>query len=161
MNQLSFPEPCAENAYLAEHIHLMQESLRQSTKRDFTDCGLKITANLAKDIYYAPFVVVSHNTDPDPIFNYANLTAQKLFEMTWQEFTALPSRQSAEPPNQDERAQLLETVATKGFCENYTGIRISKNQRRFYIQDALVWNLVDLAQKYYGQAAICHRWQYL
>lgn len=161
MPSLSFPEPHTANGYLAEHVNLMQESLRQLTGRDFTNYGLKITENLARDVYYAPFVVVSHNTDPDPIFNYANLTAQKLFEMTWAEFTAIPSRQSAEPPNQDERAKLLEAVTTKGFYESYTGIRISKNQRRFYIQDVLVWNLLDSEKHYYGQAAIYHRWQYL
>ena len=34
--------------------------------------------------------VVSHGTEPDPIFNYANAKALALFEMTWPEFTQLP-----------------------------------------------------------------------
>ena len=107
-----FPEPSENNGYLVEHITLMEESLRRLTGKQFTDFGLN-SNNLGKSLYYAPFVVVSHNTDPDPIFNYANLTAQKLFEINWAEFTSFPSRQSAEVPNQAERARLMEAVTNQ------------------------------------------------
>jgi hypothetical protein len=155
-----FPEPSENNGYLVEHITLMEESLRRLTGKQFTDFGLN-SNNLGKSLYYAPFVVVSHNTDPDPIFNYANLTAQKLFEMNWAEFTSFPSRQSAEVPNQAERARLMEAVTNQEFIENYSGIRISKNQRRFEIQDVLVWNLFNGEDQYYGQAAFYQHWQFL
>ena len=157
---MSFPEPSENNAYLAEHIALMQDSLQRLTGKNFTDFGLS-TENLAKALYEAPFVLLSHNTAVDPIFNYANLTAQKLFAMNWEQFTALPSRQSAEPPNQEERAALMETVKKQGFIENYAGIRISKNQRRFQIKNGLIWNLLNQDNQYCGQAAFFRDWQYL
>ena len=157
---MSFPEPSENNAYLLEHITLIRDSLQRLTGKDFTDFGFS-TKNLAKELYHAPFALVSHNTDPDPIFNYANLTAQKLFEMNWSEFTSLPSHQSAEVPNQEERSELLKVVTTQGFIDNYAGIRISKNQRRFQIQDVLVWNLFNPENQYYGQAAFWHHWQFL
>jgi hypothetical protein len=138
----------------------MDDSLQRLTGKQFTDFGLNRN-NLAESVYHAPFVIVSHNTDPDPIFNYANLTAQKLFEMNWAEFTLLPSRLSAEVPNQEERAKLLKVVTTQGFIDNYAGIRISKNQRRFQIQDVLVWNLFNAENQYYGQAAFYQHWQFL
>ncbi len=157
---MPLPEPSHNNSYLVEHVTLMEESLQRLTGKQFTDFGLNRN-NLAESVYHAPFVIVSHNTDPDPIFNYANLTAQKLFEMNWAEFTLLPSRLSAEVPNQEERAKLLKVVTTQGFIDNYAGIRISKNQRRFQIQDVLVWNLFNAENQYYGQAAFYQHWQFL
>ena len=58
-------------------------------------------------LYMAPFVLVSHGVQPDPIFCFANESAQKLWRMSWDEFTALPSRLSAEPEAQEERQRLL------------------------------------------------------
>ena len=45
----------------------------------------------------ASHCVLAHNTDPDPRFIYANRAAQTAFGYDWDEFTALPSRLSAEP----------------------------------------------------------------
>ena len=39
----------------------------------------------------APFCVLAHNTDPDPVFIYGNKTAQTCFEYTWAELTTLRS----------------------------------------------------------------------
>ena len=58
-------------------------------------------------LFLAPFVVVSHVESPDPILNYGNQPALDLWEMTWAEFTATPSRLTAEPVNRDERARTL------------------------------------------------------
>lgn len=65
---------------------------------------LTVDANhkLADALYRAPFVVLSHGTEPDPLFNDANLTAQRLSEMTWAQITAMPSRLSAEPLSCEE-----------------------------------------------------------
>lgn len=107
----------------------------------------------------APFAVVAHNTEPDPRFIYANETAQTCFEYPWDEFVQLRSRFSAEAPNRTERQRLLETVAAKGFVADYRGLRISKSGRRFWIQDGLVWQLVNEAGVTCGQAAVFRSWQ--
>ena len=109
----------------------------------------------------APFALVSHGTGEDPVFNYGNQTALRLFEMEWGSFTSLPSRKSAEPVHRTEREQLLHQVSTKGFIDDYSGIRISSKGRRFSIKSAVVWNLIDSKGVVHGQAAMFNQWQYL
>ena len=155
-----FLEPSPANSYLVQHINLLRSSYKHYLGKDLLDSQLT-AAEIAKEIYTAPFVVVSHDTSPNPIFNYGNQTALKLFEMTWSEFTSIPSRQSAEPPNREERAKLLQTVSSQGFIEDYSGIRISKNGQRFTIEQATVWNLIDSNHCYCGQAAIYSHWRYI
>jgi len=107
----------------------------------------------------APFCVVAHNTDPDPLFIYANRAAQRCFEYSWEEFVGMPSRLSAQAPNREERQRLLEAVARDGFAAGYRGLRIAKSGRRFWIEDVTVWNLIDEAGVYFGQAATYRRWR--
>jgi len=107
----------------------------------------------------APFCVVAHNTAADPQFIYANQAAQRCFEYTWEEMTALRSRLSAEHPNREERDRLLESVRTHGFASGYRGLRIAKSGRRFWIENVTVWNLVDRQGVYHGQAATYRHWR--
>jgi hypothetical protein len=81
--------------------------------------------------------------------------------MSWEEFTKMPSRLTAEPMERGERARLLKEVSRKGFMEGYQGVRISKTGRRFRVQKAVVWNLIDRQGRYCGQAATFSRWTYL
>ena len=101
----------------------------------------------------APFAVLAHNTDADPRFIYANKAAQACFGYTWEEFTSLPSRLSAEVAEQAERQKLLEAVTRKGFMSGYRGVRIAKSGRKFWIQDGVVWQLLDSRGVSRGQAA--------
>ena len=103
-------------------------------------------------------VVLAHSTAADPIFVYANRTAQSCFEYGWDEFTTIPSRLSAEAPNRDERQRLLDAVAHNGFIDNYRGLRIAKSGRRFWIEDGIVWELRDENGKRCGQAALFTSW---
>jgi hypothetical protein len=155
-------EPGPNNHYHLDHINLIRESYQRLLGRELIP-GDPLAA--AKAIYHAPFVLVSHNTAADPIFNYGNRTALELFEMTWAEFTALPSRKSAELPNREERARLLAEVTAKGFIDDYCGIRISKTGKRFELKNVTVWNLHDPDGTpngiYRGQAATWRDWQYL
>lgn len=160
LTMTSWPEPNEQNDYLAEHVQLVRSSFRHRLKRDLWELPPD-DFEAAKAIYYAPTIVVSHGPEADPIFNYGNLAAQKLFEMSWAELTCLPSRQSAEPPNQEERALLLKAVTTQGFIEHYSGIRIAKTGRRFRIKDVIVWNLHDQQGQYAGQAAVYSQWEFL
>jgi PAS domain S-box-containing protein len=107
----------------------------------------------------APFCVLAHNTDPDPIFIYGNRAAQKCFEYTWEELTSLRSRLSAEEPNREERQRLLELVQCQGFATGYRGRRIAKSGRRFWIENVTVWQLLDRAGTLHGQAAVYRQWR--
>ncbi|ENN89697.1 MEKHLA domain protein [Rhizobium freirei PRF 81] len=107
----------------------------------------------------ASFVVVAHNTDADPRFVYANKAGQNCFEYPWDEFVTLPSRLSAELPNRAERQRLLDAVTSNGFISDYRGLRIAKSGRRFWIEDGIVWQLIDRDGNHRGQAATFSRWK--
>ncbi len=107
----------------------------------------------------APFCVLAHSTDPDPVFIYGNKRAQTCFEYTWAELTTLRSRLSAEEPNREERQRFLESVQRHGFATGYRGLRIAKSGRRFWIEDVTVWQLLDQGGVFHGQAAIYRQWR--
>jgi MEKHLA domain len=102
----------------------------------------------------AQFGVLAHDTAKDPVFFYGNKYAQQLFEYDWNELTTLPSRLSAEAPERGEREAFLEQVGRDGFVTDYAGIRVTKSKRRFRIERATVWQLVDEQGSYRGQAAM-------
>lgn len=105
-----------------------------------------------------PAVIVAHGTEPDPVFFYGNHAALQLFEATREQFTAMPSRLSAEPMLREERERLLSRVRNQGYIDDYSGVRISLGGRRFRIERATVWNLVDAKGERHGQAAAFSEW---
>ena len=115
----------------------------------------------ARRLFEAPFVVVSHATQDDPILNYGNQTALTLWEMEIDTLLQTPSRMTAEPVHRDERAQLLERTTRDGYVDDYRGIRIASSGRRFQIEQAIVWNLVDASGRRVGQAATFSDWVFL
>jgi hypothetical protein len=151
---MQFPnsEPCAENQFLAEHVGNLLMSLRRWTGRELVEPQLPMIEQ-ARRIFVAPFAVLSHNANADPILNYGNRAAMQLFELSWDELTVTPSRLTAEPVHRDERARLLDAVMRDGFIDNYRGIRVSKTGRRFSIENATVWTVLDGQGATYGQAA--------
>jgi hypothetical protein len=70
------------------------------------------------------------------------------------EIIGLPSRLSAPAPDRDERQRLLDAVTKDGFIGNYRGLRIAKSGRRFWIEHAVVWQLIDENGHLHGQAAM-------
>ena len=116
---------------------------------------------LAKALFNAPFVIVSHGTQTDPIFNYGNQTALQLWSLNWEELTKTPSRLSAEPVNRETRAAMLRQAARQGYIDNYRGVRISSTGRRFLIEQAIIWNLKDRGDRPCGQAATFAHWTWL
>jgi hypothetical protein len=156
----AFPCPAEENAYLADHVQLLRSSLRALTGRDLLekDCP---PAEAARQIFHAPFALLSHNAAADPLLTYGNRTVLDLFELTWEELTVMPSRRTAEPLNREERARLLARAAANGFIDDYAGVRISKNGRRFQIENVVIWNLTDVQGAFCGQAAMFAKWTFL
>ena len=121
----ALPTPSQENLYLIDHVRLLRRCLRERTGRDLLKGG-PTDARAAEYIFRAPYVLLSHNADPDPILTYGNLKALDLFEISWEELTAMPSRLTAEAPSREERARLLAQVAERGFIDDYSGIRVSR-----------------------------------
>lgn len=149
-----------ESAEWIEHTQLLLDSFKRWLGRDLVERSGS-EAEQARTLFHAPFVVVSHGTQSDPILNYGNQVALELWEMDVKTLTQTPSRLTAEPMHRDERAQLLARTSRNGYADDYQGIRVSSSGRRFRIYEAIVWNLLDASETYRGQAATFARWEYL
>ena len=138
---------------------LILANYRRLLGRDLADVA--DGPNSEAQLFDAPCAVLSAlgPFGSDHAFNYANRAALQLFEYSWDELMGKPSSASAEPVHRDERRKLLDEVGKHGFLENYSGIRISKNGRRFRIKKATVFNLLDDDGKYIGQAATFSDWE--
>lgn len=126
-------------------------------KEELIDRSGSIEAQ-SERLFVAPFVVASHLDSADPVLNYGNRQALDLWETTWEEFTATPSRLTAEPVLREERAQMLRRVTARGFVDDYRGVRISRTGRRFLVHRAAVWNVLDEVGSRLGQAVAFSDW---
>ncbi len=142
-----------------EHSNLLCSSYRKVTGQNLVNNELGV--NIEEALYEAPFVVVSHGVQLDPIFSYANLTAQSLWGYSWGNFITLPSRLSAEPSTQQEREVLLKKVLLCGYIDDYEGVRITNSGHKFRIKNVFIWNIMDQNRQYHGQAAMFKSWQHL
>lgn len=149
----------ADTDRVRTHLAMLARSFQHWTGRELLP-GVAPGQALAAGVFGAPFVLVSHGTEADPVLNYGNQAALNLWEMTWEELTRTRSRLTAEAPNREERARLLAQVTSHGFIDNYSGVRISQSGRRFRIDQAIVWNLVTEAGEAAGQAAKFERWEF-
>ena len=154
------PPPQVDNGWYAEQAALLLDSYRHWTGRELLARSAD-PVEAARRLFLAPFVVVAHGPDRDPCFDYGNAAALALFELDWEAFMQLPSRKSAEPANRQDRAELLARVQRDGCIDDYSGVRISARGRRFRIERAMVWNLIDASGRHRGQAASFSRWQFL
>jgi len=152
--------PSEVNQYLHIHVERMLASWHHWTGRYLVDPELS-KVEQARQLFQAPFAVLSHDTAPDPLLNYSNHAGLALFGLTWDELVQTPSRLTAEPIHREARADLLAAVSRQGYIDNYRGVRISKTGRRFMIEQATVWNLLDESGAHYGQAATFSAWKFI
>ena len=115
----------------------------------------------AERLFNSAFVVASHGTEDDPVLNYGNQAALDLWVMNWQQFTQTPSRLTAEPAKQEERARVLKQVKEQGYIAEYSGIRISSTGQRFLADPILIWNIHKPNGTVIGQGATFSAWKYL
>lgn len=150
------PDLC--NDFYLKHGQLLCSSYAHWTNKKLiaTDRGPEA---LILALFEAPFAVVSHGIENDPIFNFGNKTALELFELEWGRFIQVPSRESVDMTSRSERDKLMQRVTTNGYMDHYSGIRISSSGSRFSIDDATIWNIIDTNNIYYGQAAMFENWK--
>jgi hypothetical protein len=141
-----------------EHAQVMLDSYRHWLGRELIDRDGS-PSEQAQRLFEAPFVVVAHGTQADPLLAYANRVALNLWEMDVEALLQTPSRLTAEPMHRDERATLMDRTTRDGHATGYSGIRISRTGKRFRIADAIVWNLLDSTGQRIGQAATFSNWQ--
>ena len=150
-----------QNSWKTEACLLRVKNILESYQRLLGEALIADVGDLGEQgeaLFHAPFVVVAHGTESDPVLNFGNETALRLWEMDWDAFTRTPSRFTAEVPNREERARLLAEVTEHGFIRNYSGVRISRTGRRFRIEQATVWNVYGPKGERCGQAATFSDW---
>ena len=152
-------EPWERDGWVA-HTRVMLDSYRRWLGRDLVP-RTGTPEDQAKAMFDAPFVVVSHGTQADPLLSYGNRIALELWAMDADTLVRTPSRLTAEPGERAERAELMDRTARDGHATGYTGIRVSATGRRFRIAGAVVWNLLDADGQLAGQAATFSEWAFL
>lgn len=140
------------------HSQRLMKSFQHWTKKPLLSIFGSPEAQ-AKALFEAPVVIVSHGSESDPIFNYGNAQALALWQLDWQTFTQMPSRQSAEPIAQAERDRLLNEADRKGYISNYRCVRIASTGQRFWIENMLLWTVLDEHDQPCGQAATFSHWK--
>lgn len=136
---------------------LLLDSYRHWVGSELIDRAGDVTAQ-AQRLFEASCVVVSHGVEPDPILNYGNQVALDLWEVSWEQFVATPSRLTAEADNRAERERMLAQARDQGYYDGYRGVRISSTGHRFVVEQAVIWTVVDLDGSLLGQAATFSRW---
>jgi len=142
---------------IVEWSQLLLDSYRHWIGNDLIERTADVKQQ-ARSLFEASVVVVSHGVGPDPILNYGNQTALDLWELSWEHFIQTPSRLTAEADDRAERERMLMQARAKGYYDGYRGVRISSTGRRFLVEQALIWNVIDPARHPIGQAATFSQW---
>jgi len=138
------------------HISILNSSLQKlSGMGIYQRMGLSAETSTFQDICQnKQFVLISHTTEVDPIFNYGNEATLNAFARSYDELCVIPSRLSVIAGTDDHqmRTKLMHKVTTDGYVEGASGIRIRGDQQFLRFVDAVVWNCHDENGEYYGQA---------
>jgi PAS domain-containing protein len=114
-----------------------------------------------QELFAMDMAVLAHDGTADPKLTYANAAALRLWGRTWAEMIGLPSRLTAEPDQQRERAEALRQAQQQGAISCYSGTRVDATARRFRIVNARVWSIGDGEGSKGGQAACFANWWWL
>jgi len=147
--------------FLKEQSRLIVESYEFVTGRTLRDVNANATGeDLAQQLYESEKAVLSHDRivhlhQWDNIYNYANQTALKLFERTFEQQVQLFSTRSAgaDHSSQNDRNSLLAQCLAKGYVE-FDGERVSASGNKVVLKEACLFNLIDDRGIFRGQAVI-------
>ena len=144
-----------KNYTTEEWVSLLLKSYFQLFKKDL----IPKSSDIMDSLFKANFYLVSHQYKNEPILVYGNQKVLDRWEMTWEVFVGTPSRLTAEKELQNKRAEMLKIADKQGYFDKYEGIRISSKGKRFWIKDALIFNIYkdassNLNSKVIGQAAL-------
>jgi hypothetical protein len=134
------------------HVSMLDESLRKLTGKGVCE-RMEILDNSAdpstimdsREAVYNKiclndrFVLISHGTEDNPIYNFVNVAGLEAFVRTWDNFK-IPSRESVVLQSKDEalRIELMNKVTNTGFVEGATGIRVRGDGKYIRLVDAVV-----------------------
>jgi len=159
------PGGCIRN--LENHIRLLNQSLQDSSgqslfgwiqTQQYIDGENQLIEESAQALHNnTRFGVLSHGTQPDPVYNYGNLASLELFEQTIEKLCQTPSRFSTIPELMEDRSDLIKAIEEDGHGTIHSAIRISAEGHPFEIPQIKVWTVRDDDGKRIGLAAIYDR----
>ena len=112
------------NPVVVEWTQRLLNSYRHWTSRELIE-RIGEPEVQAYRLFQAPFVVVSHGAETDPVLNYGNQIALDLWEMRWDQLVQTPSRLTAEPSQSGRTRMDVGTSQNPWLsrhlprCENY------------------------------------------
>ena len=112
----------------------------------------------AQELFSSEMAVLAHDNSEDPRLIYANATALRLWERSWDTMIGMPSRYTAEEGAREQRASALQRAEKQDAFEGYSGVRVSRTGQRFMINNAKIWTLWDENGRSCGQAAAFSDW---
>ena len=116
---------------------------------------------ISQALFACGFPVLAHGTGNDPKLTYANAAALQLWDSCWSDLIGMPSRLTAPETERAERSNALGQAKRLDAVKNYRGIRISREGRRFMINNAKIWTLWDGDGQVCGQAASFSTWWWI
>jgi hypothetical protein len=152
-----FEPPSAENGFHEAHALLMLRCLKELSGIDVLAEEKLTGADLGKKIFFGDFFLLSHQGGEGARLNYANAFVLDAWELGWEQMSGMPSSHTAREDRREAREELMRQVREKGYITNYSGIRMSRTGKEFWIREGVVWNLRDTSGGPYGQAAYFRR----
>lgn len=156
------PGGCIRN--LENHIRLLNQSLQDSSgqslfgwiqMQQYIDGENQLIEESAPALHNnTRFGVLSHGTQPDPVYNYGNYASLMLFEQTIEKLCQTPSHFSTIPELMEDRSDLIQVIEKDGHGTIHNAIRISAEGHPFQIPQIKVWTVFDDDGKRVGLAAI-------
>jgi hypothetical protein len=136
-----------QTAFLAEVI----AAFARVTGGDLVaEAGLD-PANLGRSVWDGDFALLTHDTNA--ILTYGNRFALDLWEMDWETLVRTPSRLTAPEEDRAARAAIMAKVERDGFTRSYTGRRVSRMGKFFFIENATVFTLKNEKGAGFGTGA--------
>ena len=113
---------------MISHVRHLDKSLKILTGTGVYDrMGISVTSvsNLPADVIYKDicqnerYVLISHGTQDDPVYNFGNRACLQAFARSWKNLTSLPSRLCVISKSKDEalRIELMRNVTDFGFVD--------------------------------------------
>lgn len=132
---------------ISDHVSILDNSLRKLTGKGIRE-RIGYEEKDHEDLYQEycmndRYVIVSHGTEDDPIYNFSNVAGLEAFVRSWDDFILLPSRLSVVLQSKDEelRIELMSKVTNDGFVEGASGIRVRGDGKFIQLVDAVVRTL--------------------
>lgn len=150
---MGYSKPDVGNGFQRNHMNLMRNNLVRAGGVDIFNFS-KAGVEAAERMFHAPFALFSYGNEEEPIYNYANLTALKLFDISWEDLTQTRIQDSFEAEEWKKHLGIMNQVQEKGALPNYCSSRKIKTGKSFHFKKGIIWSLKDEYLTHTGQAVV-------